>query len=155
MKTPDAYDKLMTEIDEADHDGRLSRPHIKYNEAIKLPYLVACCKEGMRMHPSVGLSMPRYVPPGGRQIAGQYIPAGSRVGISPQVLHLNKDIFGHDAYVYNPDRWLGDPQGAAEMDRHMLHFGAGSRTCIGKNVRILPRMNCIDRCRSHSRKSIR
>ncbi|KAL2864115.1 cytochrome P450 [Aspergillus lucknowensis] len=134
MKTPDAYAKLMEEINKADSDGRLSKPHVKYNEAIKLPYLVACCKEGIRMHPSVGLSLPRYVPPGGSQIAGRFFPAGSKVGISAPVLHSNTDIFGADAAVYNPDRWIRDPKAAAEMDRYMLHFGAGSRTCIGKNI---------------------
>ncbi|KAL3446982.1 cytochrome P450 [Aspergillus insuetus] len=134
MKSPKAYNNLIAEIDEAGSDGRLSRPHIKYSEAIKLPYLVACCKEGMRMHPSVGLSLPRYVPAGGRQIAGHYFPAGTKVGISAPVLHANKEIFGADADVFNPDRWITSPEKIAEMDRHMLHFGAGSRTCIGKNI---------------------
>ena len=135
MKTPKAYNKLMEEIDAADHDGRLSRPHIKYSEAVHLPYLVACCKEAMRMHPSIALCMPRVVPAGGRVIAGWFLSAGTKVGINPAVLHRNKDMFGLDADVYNPDRWLDDPEMASEMDHHMLHFGAGSRPCIGKNVR--------------------
>ncbi|KAL4936311.1 hypothetical protein BDV06DRAFT_233532 [Aspergillus oleicola] len=145
MKTPEAYDKLTAEIDQADRDGRLSS-QIQYNEALKLPYLVACTKEGMRMHPSVGMTMPRYVPAGGRVIAGHFLRAGTKVGISAPVLHHNKDIFGHDADIYNPDRWLRESQAAAEMDRHMLHFGAGSRICIGKNIslaeihKIIPRL---------------
>ncbi|KAL4919165.1 cytochrome P450 [Aspergillus aurantiobrunneus] len=133
-RTQLSYGKLIAEIDEADRDGRLSRPHVQYSEAIKLPYLVACCREGMRLHPSVGLCMPRYVPAGGRIIAGHFIPAGTKVGISPPVFHCNKDVFGPDAAEYNPERWLRDPKAAAEMDRHMLHFGAGTRTCIGKNI---------------------
>ncbi|KAL4948676.1 cytochrome P450 [Aspergillus filifer] len=144
MKTPKAYNKLMAEIDEADRDGRVSQK-IQYNEALKLPYLVACIKEGMRMHPSVGLTMPRYVPAGGRVIAGQLIPAGTKVGISAPVLHQNKDIFGHDADIYSPERWLRDSQAAAEMDRHMLHFGAGSRMCIGKNISLAEMHKMIPR----------
>ncbi len=136
MKTPKAYNKLIEEIDAADRDGRLGRPHIKYSEAVQLPYLVACCKEAMRMHPSIALCLPRVVPAGGRVVAGQFLSAGTKVGISSAVLHRNKDMFGLDADVYNPDRWLDDPVVASEMDRHMLHFGAGSRSCIGKNVRI-------------------
>ncbi|KAL4876901.1 cytochrome P450 [Aspergillus karnatakaensis] len=122
IRTPVTYDKLMMEIDATNRDGRLSRPHVKYSEAIKLPYLVACCKEGMHMHPSVGLSLPRHVPAGGKILAGRFFHPGA------------KDIFGKDAAVYNPDRWLRDAIAAAETDCHMLHFGGGSRTCIGKNI---------------------
>jgi cytochrome P450 len=139
MKNPDAYEKLVAEIDEATRDGRLSTPHIKYTEATSLPYLVASCKEGMRLHPSVGLSLPRYVPEGGKIIAGRFFPAGTKVGVSAPVVHFNKSIFGQDAAVFNPDRWLYDSDAATTMDRHMFQFGAGSRTCIGKNVSLSPR----------------
>jgi cytochrome P450 len=133
MKAPEVYEKLVGEIRKADSDGQLSRPYITYKEAVKLPYLDACCKEAMRLHPSIGLSLPRYVPAGGRQIAGHFFPAGTKVGVSAAVLHTNTVIFGEDAAIFNPDRWK-DHAVAAERDRYMFHFGAGSRTCIGRNV---------------------
>lgn len=133
MRRRACYEKLVAEIDQADAAGKVSSPHIKYSEALKLPYLVACCKEGMRLHPSVGLGMPRHVPAGGKVIAGRFFPEGSRVSINAAVVHYDENVFGKDAADFNPDRWLiGD---AANMDKHMLHFGGGSRTCIGKNVR--------------------
>ncbi|KIW89913.1 uncharacterized protein Z519_09342 [Cladophialophora bantiana CBS 173.52] len=132
MRRPECMRKLVAEIDVFDNQGLLSKPHIRYTEAMKMPYLVACCKEGMRLHPSVGLGMPRHVPPGGATIAGRYFPAGSRVSINAAVLHYDKSIFGPDAAEFNPDRWI--QRDAALMDRHMLHFGGGSRTCIGKNI---------------------
>ncbi|KAJ9646253.1 hypothetical protein H2204_000916 [Knufia peltigerae] len=132
MQRPECMQKLVAEIDEFTAQGLLSEPHIRYNEAIKMPYLVACCKEGMRLHPSVGLGMPRHVPAGGVTISGRYFPAGSRVSINAAVFHYDESIFGPDAAEFNPDRWIkGD---ASLMDRHMLHFGGGSRTCIGKNI---------------------
>jgi Cytochrome P450 len=88
----------------------------------------------MRLHPSVGLSLPRYVPEGGKVIAGRFFPAGTKIGVSAPVVHLNKSIFGPDAAAFNPERWLHDSESAAIMDRYMFQFGAGSRTCIGKNV---------------------
>ncbi|KAL3455993.1 cytochrome P450 [Aspergillus heterothallicus] len=132
MANPDAYKKLRQEIDEASTAGKLSYPRITYAEAIRLPYLVACCKEGMRMHPSVGLTLPRTVPSGGCQIAGQWFPGGLRVGVNAAVVHLNETIFGEDAKEYNPDRWFRED--AVNMDRNMFQFGGGSRTCIGKNI---------------------
>ncbi|OAP61609.1 hypothetical protein AYL99_03812 [Fonsecaea erecta] len=132
MKDRACMDKLVAEIDDFDSRGLLGKPHLRYAEAIKMPYLVACCKEGMRLHPSVGLGMPRHVPSGGATIAGRYFPAGSRVSINAAVVHYDQSVFGQDAHRFNPDRWING--NAAAMDRHMLHFGGGSRTCIGKNI---------------------
>ena len=132
MKDPKCMNKLVAEIDDFDSRGLLSKPQIKYAEAIKMPYLIACCKEGMRLHPSVGLGLPRHTPPGGVTIAGHFFPAGSRVSMNAAVIHYDQSIFGEDAAKFNPDRW--NQSNAAMMDRHMLHFGQGSRTCIGMHV---------------------
>lgn len=132
MKDQTCMQKLVSEIAEFDSRGQLGTPHLTYAEAMRMPYLVACCKEGMRLHPSVGLGMPRHVPSEGATIAGRYFPGGSRVSMNAAVVHYDQSVFGEDAAKFNPDRWIdGD---AALMDRHMLHFGGGSRTCIGKNV---------------------
>ncbi|KAF5008659.1 hypothetical protein FDECE_5071 [Fusarium decemcellulare] len=135
VKNPAAYHKLNAEIREAIERGELSHSSVQYREAQQLPYLDACCKEGMRVHPSVGLTLPRHVPKGGCQIAGEWFPEGTRVGVNAAVIHFNKEIFGHDAEEFNPDRWFRE--GAANMDRYMFQweqFGGGSRTCIGKNI---------------------
>ncbi|KPM40754.1 hypothetical protein AK830_g5821 [Neonectria ditissima] len=132
MGNPAAYHKLKEEINEATKSGQLSFPNVRYNEAMKLPYLVACCKEGMRMHPSVGFTLPRNVPKGGRKISGEWFVEGVKVGINAAVIHRDKTVFGDDADFFNPDRWLqGD---TVDMDRCMFQFGGGSRTCIGKNM---------------------
>ncbi|KAL4961365.1 cytochrome P450 [Aspergillus stella-maris] len=132
IKHQDFYEKLQTEIDNATSLGELTYPRIKYTEAIKLPYLVACCKEGMRMHPSVGMTLPRVVPPHGTSINGQWFQGGCQVGMNASVIHFDKQIFGDDADVYNPERWLKG--NSTLMDRYMFQFGGGSRTCIGKNI---------------------
>jgi cytochrome P450 len=134
MKSPDVYQDLMAELDSAAARGELGNP-VQYAEAIKLPFLCACIKEGMRLHPSVGLTMPRMSPKGGLEICRHFIPEGYRVGMNAAVIHLDQSIFGPDADQFRPARWLeGD---ATTMDKYMLQFGAGTRTCIGKNVRSL------------------
>ena len=54
--------------------GQLSSP-VTFQEAQKLPFLQACIKEGLRIHPVTGLPLARVVPDGGATIAGQFFPA--------------------------------------------------------------------------------
>jgi len=134
MKNPQAYTELLKEIDDATSSGKLSSPP-KFREASDLPLLCASIKEAMRLHPSVGLTMPRVTPVGGLEVAGTVIPAGYNIGMNAAVVGFNEDIFGSDVDKFEPERWLGE--NAATLDKHNLIFGAGTRTCIGKNVRIL------------------
>lgn len=86
----------------------------------------------MRLHPSIGLTLPRHVPAGGCQIAGQWFLEGVRVGVNAAVVHRDQTIFGTDADELVPERWFR-PE-AANMERYMFQFGGGARTCIGKNI---------------------
>ncbi|OJJ56962.1 hypothetical protein ASPSYDRAFT_47235 [Aspergillus sydowii CBS 593.65] len=126
------YEKLTAEIDAAAAANQLSSPHIAYNEAIKLPYLTACIKEGIRMHPITGVSFPRHAPPAGCEVGGYYIPGAARIGVNPGIIHFDKGVFGDDADEFRPERWIeGD---ASVMDRYIMQFGMGARTCLGKNI---------------------
>lgn len=75
LKDQDVYDRLQTEIDQAEGNGQLGNP-VTFTEAMRLPYLVAVCKESMRVFPSVGMTLPRFVPSGGRIISGRFFPGG-------------------------------------------------------------------------------
>ena len=140
MKNPNAYSRLMEEISDADKKGMFN-PYLKYIDTQKLPYFQACCKEGMRIHPSVALHLPRHVPPDGCVIAGKRLPKGYRVGVNAAVLHYDKMIFGDDADEFNPDRWFRED--AVNMEKYLFQFGAGPRGCIGKNVS-LPSTSPVD-----------
>jgi cytochrome P450 len=152
MKNPDCLAKARAEIDAAVIDGALSSP-IKYSETTtKLPCVCAAIKEAMRMHPSVGLSMQRHAPKGGIELAGKLIPKGYRIGMNPAVVHYQKNAFGEDASDFKPERWLVSTEEWRSMDKCLLTFGAGTRTCIGKNVRIILEVNGLaraDEIRSH------
>ncbi|KAL3958241.1 hypothetical protein ACCO45_006403 [Purpureocillium lilacinum] len=114
-KDPRCYQKAQREVDDADRDGLLSE-HVTYAECLQLPYLQAALKEAMRF---------RFGP-------------GTIVGINPAVIHHDKSVFGEDAAEFNPERWLtSDDERIKYMDRHLMTFGYGSRTCIGKNISIM------------------
>ncbi|KAH9882373.1 hypothetical protein J1614_000609 [Plenodomus biglobosus] len=137
MRNREALAKAHAEIDAALACGSLSSP-IKYSEATtKLPYVCASIKEAMRMHPSVGLNMQRYAPEEGIELAGKFIPKGYRVGLNPAAVHYDKTIFGQDADSFRPERWLVGEEQWKALDKNLLTFGAGTRTCIGKNISLV------------------
>ena len=132
LKAPHIYDKICAEVDAADKEGRLS-DFISYAEAQQLPYFQAALKEAMRVRPAVGLNITRHVPPSGAEIDGQWYPGDTRVALNAWVLHQDKGVFGEDADVYRPERWLeGGETRAKAMDRHMYQVGPYSafRTLI-------------------------
>ncbi|KAK5939217.1 hypothetical protein PMZ80_008520 [Knufia obscura] len=137
------YDKLTEEILAADRNGDLGEI-VTWEESQKcLPYFQACLKEAMRVGPAVGLAIYRKVPGAGTEIDGVFVPGGTELAVNAHVLHKDQAIFGQDADVFRPERWLvkeGDEKGEARikaMDRHMFQFGGGAHVCIGRNLAIL------------------
>jgi len=124
--------KLLAEIS----DAALSSP-ISDAEARKLPYLQAVIKEGLRIWPpAVGL-MAKRVPPGGDTINGMYVPGGTRIGYGGFSVLRNKKIWGEDADVFRPERWLeGEKIKDLELAWEAV-FNAGRYQCLGKNVALM------------------
>jgi cytochrome P450 len=141
LKTPRCYHVLMRELDAAVESGKMQdrlSGIISWNESQALPYLDACIKEAFRMHPAAGLPLERITPPQGAEICGRYIPGGTIVGCSAWIIHRRPEIYGDDVGYYRPERWLeADRERLKEMNANMFQFGAGSRTCIGKNISLL------------------
>jgi cytochrome P450 len=134
---PKVLAKLREEVDDAISKGTVSDP-ITFRESQKLPYLHAVIQETLRMHSAVGAPLTRIIGMGGANLAGQYFPPGTEVGVNPWVIHCNKDVFGQDASEFELDRRLvNDTEKRATLDRNLFAFGAGPRTCIGKNISLL------------------
>ncbi|KAK6819176.1 hypothetical protein RU639_008065 [Aspergillus parasiticus] len=137
VKNPSVYQKLQSEIDAADQAGKLSH-YVTYAECLELPYLQAVMKEAMRCHPGVSYPLERVVPAAGVELCGVHLEAGTIVGVNPAVMHLDQSVFGDDAAKFRPERWMdSDLERVKTMDRHLMTFGYGSRTCIGKNISIM------------------
>ena len=171
VKNQECMDKVVKELDEGTKDGRVSQPQAKFSELVKLPYLNAVIKEAMRINPSVGLGAPRYVPKEGADIpmgdsffpdaasstekeqatetphffpstSGWPIPTKLIISLNPSVVHFDTDMYGKDAEVFRPERWLPDPVKQVDeekaridrMERTYFAFGAGDRICIGRNI---------------------
>lgn len=113
-------------------EARQSPASLTYDEAARLEYTQASIKEAQRLHPVIGMSLPRTVPAQGMEIDGLHIPPGTTVGCNPISLHRSAAVFGRDADAYHPDRWLRDESQKKDMDRYNLIYGGGARTCPGR-----------------------
>ena len=83
LKNPDCKRKLVKEIDLEMNEERTTKP-ITFEQTTRMPYLQACLYEGLRLHPAVGMSLPRVTPLGGVEVDGRFIPEG--VGSAPDAL---------------------------------------------------------------------
>ncbi|ETS76382.1 hypothetical protein PFICI_11769 [Pestalotiopsis fici W106-1] len=99
----------------------------------KLPYLEAVVLEGLRCFPAIPMSLPRYVPSGGRTIDGYFIPEKTIVSSQAFSTHrINEDVFP-EPNTFNPDRWLA-PTGDKERKQLFFAFASGGRGCVGKHL---------------------
>lgn len=146
IKSPRVMAKLNEELTTAHREHRISLPVSWKQSQEELPYLDAVIKEALRLHPAVGLILERVVPTGGLQLpnGGPFLPAGTIVGANPWIIHRHS-IFGQDVDSFVPERWLradGESETTfharrQQMLRATFTFGAGPRTCIGKNISLL------------------
>ena len=146
---PRAQQKLQTELDEALGPVMIGEPSLKssdpldsthYESAVatsdtvkNLPYLAACINEGLRLHSTSAVGLPRVVPPGGLMISGRMYPEGCILSVPTFTIHRDPEVWGPDVDVYRPERWFEEDK----KERMLLTFNAfsyGPRACVGKNL---------------------
>lgn len=135
MASPTAYSRLQSEIDAGITTSTISSP-ITDAEGRSLPYLQAVIKEGLRIFPPVVGLMLKTVPAGGDTLNGVFVPGGTEIGYCGWGVHHSKEIFGEDADMFRPERWL---EAEGERLRVMnstaeLVFNYGKWQCPGKSV---------------------
>jgi cytochrome P450 len=117
-----------------------------YSSLEPLPYLDACIKEGLRMHPVVGHILERIVPASGLTLPDSTIlPPGTIVGVNPWVMHYKESIFGSRPEEFRPERWLRGEGESGEVYEARLRgmkeadmvFGGGNRMCLGRPLALV------------------
>ncbi|WPA99361.1 uncharacterized protein RHO25_003978 [Cercospora beticola] len=119
-RNAERMDKLHTELKDVPANAPLD----------KLPYLELVIQEALRLYAPGTQSLPRYVPSGGREIEGYFIPAHTTVACQSFTMHREPQSFP-DAESFLPERW-SDTNGNVERQRLNMSFGLGARSCIGR-----------------------
>lgn len=111
-----------------------------------MSYLNAVLKETLRYH-SVAVNLVRQagqddvlplskpiITTSGEVIHELEIPKGIKIMTSVGAYNRNKEIFGQDAHLFNPERWLNagvNKTSSVGVLGNLLTFSGGVRSCIG------------------------
>ncbi|KAF5990063.1 cytochrome P450 monooxygenase [Fusarium bulbicola] len=92
--------------------------------------------EGIRIRPVTTGMFFKDVPDGGETMHGKYFPPGTSIGVNASALLRSEALFGPDAQVFRPERYLEvDEETSAQMKRDVeIVFGYGRWMCAGKPI---------------------
>ncbi|KAL4913284.1 cytochrome P450 [Aspergillus aurantiobrunneus] len=153
---PEVFEKLRKIIFNEFGPYTSQRDTITFASLKSCRYLQYFMNEVLRLYPVVPVnrriaSHDTFLPQGGGPDGNQpvYLRAGQTVTYSPFVTQRRKDLWGEDAEVFNPDRWLD-----LRVGWEYLPFNGGPRLCIGQQfalteagyvlVRLIQRFDAIE-----------
>ncbi|KAJ5937997.1 hypothetical protein N7454_004339, partial [Penicillium verhagenii] len=129
LQNPKAHQILKDEV----RSTFASEQEINLISVNKLPYMLACLDEAMRMYPPIANGLPRVCPKGGSHILGEYIPENTNVSIHQWALYRREEYF-KDPNTYRPERFLGDAEFVNDRRDVFQPFHIGPRNCLGRNL---------------------
>ncbi|KAH7332564.1 cytochrome P450 monooxygenase pc-3 [Rhizoctonia solani] len=128
---PNVLNKLRAEV--LEHVGPDAAP--AYDQVKGMKYLRATLNETLRLFPSVPINERATlancsIPTSSGRL---YIPAGTQTIYSPLLMQRRKDLWGPDAWEFDPERWLDSRNEAFVKDpMRFVPFNAGPRICLGQ-----------------------
>jgi cytochrome P450 len=139
---PNVTRKLRAEVlERCGPDGALTYDNVKH-----LKYMRAVLNETLRLFPPVPLNMRQSrslscaLPPAdptypSMSLAPLYMPKNTTFTYMPFLTQRNPALWGEDADVFDPERWL-DPERLGRFTANPMMFtpfSAGPRICLGQN----------------------
>lgn len=131
LAKPEVYARLMKDLEGLDPSN------LKWVELEKRPYFWAILQECLRMMPGVSHRSARIARDEDLHYQSKdhtvdfVIPRGTPIGMTSMINHWNKELFP-DPDIFNPERWLVDGQPNYQLQKKLIAFGKGSRSCIGE-----------------------
>ncbi|PHT53096.1 hypothetical protein CQW23_07558 [Capsicum baccatum] len=125
LRNKDAMRKLQAELrGKIGGDDTITESNIN-----DLPYLAACVKETLRIHPPTPLLIPHRAPETCK-IMNYTIPKNSRLLVNVWLIGRDSNIW-EDALSFKPERFLDSNVDFSGQDFEFIPFGSGRRICPG------------------------
>ncbi|KAE8138900.1 cytochrome P450 [Aspergillus pseudotamarii] len=112
LTNPEAYQTLTKEVRSAFH----REEDITLGSVVKLPFMLACLDEALRMYPPGAIGPPR-----------------TYVSIHHWALYRREEYFT-DPHTFHPERFLWDTRFLNDRRNAFQPFHLGPRSCLGRNL---------------------
>ncbi|KAK1415271.1 hypothetical protein QVD17_31049 [Tagetes erecta] len=122
VRNQDAMTKIKEEMKREIDSHQIEASHLS-----KLPYLQACIKEALRLHPPVPFLLPR-VATETCEVMNYTIPKNARIFVNVWAIGRDPKVWD-DPLSFKPERFLGSNLDFKGQDFEFLPFGSGRRTC--------------------------
>ncbi|KAH7009648.1 cytochrome P450 monooxygenase-like protein [Ilyonectria destructans] len=133
LDQPAIYARLMEDLQDIDPSN------LKWIDLEGRPYLWAVIHEALRMTPGISSRSARIARTEDLVYKSQdgevewVIPRGTPIGMTSMINHWNKELFPRpDDFL--PERWLIDSQPNHRLEKMLISFGKGNRSCLGDNL---------------------
>jgi len=113
---------------------------LSYEDLNQLPYLQAVLSETLRLYPSVPLDS-KQVKEDDVWPDNTVVPKNTVVWYNIYSMGRDKSIWGDDAAVFRPERWL--EMDTAPDNYHYPVFNGGPRECLGRRLAMVEMKTCL------------
>ncbi|KAH7867588.1 hypothetical protein Vadar_025270 [Vaccinium darrowii] len=133
MRNPESMEKLREELSK-----EITGDIIKESDLPNLPYLDACLKETLRLHPPGPLLLPHRAIEE-CQVMGYTIPKDSQILVNMWAIARDPKLWD-DPLSFKPERFLSTGMDYMGTDFEYFPFGSGRRFCPGQPLasRVVP-----------------
>ncbi|CAA2993440.1 probable (S)-N-methylcoclaurine 3 -hydroxylase isozyme 2 [Olea europaea subsp. europaea] len=124
LKNPEAMKNVHREIDTEINEDFPNNSHL-----LQLPYLEACTKETLRLHPPAPLLLPHRAIETG-QVMNYTVPKNAQLVVNAWAIGRNPSVWDKPL-EFRPERFLTSSLDFKGNDFEFLPFSAGRRICPG------------------------
>ncbi|KAJ9553225.1 hypothetical protein OSB04_017270 [Centaurea solstitialis] len=124
VRNKDIISKIQEEIKREVKSEKLNESHLS-----KLPYLQACIKETLRLHPPVPFLLPHKAKET-CEVMNYTIPKNARIFVNVWAMGQDPKVWD-DPLSFKPERFLGSNLDYKGQHFELLPFGSGRRICPG------------------------
>ncbi|KAE8704448.1 CYP714C2 protein [Hibiscus syriacus] len=98
----------------------------------KMKQLTMVIQESLRLYPPVAIVSREALDD--MKFGEIFVPKGVDIWLMVLALHTDPEIWGKDAYTFDPNRFAKGIVGASKLPQAYMPFGVGPRVCLGQNL---------------------